>query len=310
MAVRWACSEDLKNYFRIRDLLGGLTEDQYKVIRANLGINVSEGGQQTPTELTHAQLEMLISNNALTTGARYIISDFQTIYLNNVGTVWGQPGSEHESMIMPLLVTAVNTSTLDPRVLILSHLNHYAEYDVSSETIQGVKTKGKITKMISPNNNSAPYDFISVRFRRTYKDGVQDVTRDLFTFSTVLGDQVINNYTSISVHNNHLGHNCWNNVFIGDTYYNNFDADCTGNTFYSGCHDCHFKWESVNNDFFEEVVDVTGTIANKTVQVGDDKLSSAITKYIHIVQDRTIVTFLDPVTYAWQIVDMDDFKWT
>jgi hypothetical protein len=23
---RWACTDDLKNYFRIRDLLGGLTE--------------------------------------------------------------------------------------------------------------------------------------------------------------------------------------------------------------------------------------------------------------------------------------------
>jgi len=81
-----------------------------------------------------------------------------------------------------------------------------------------------------------------------------------------------------NVHDNELKIRCWNNVFMGDTYYNILEPDSYGNTFFDGCRDCHFYWESVNNIFREPVVDLSGTVANLHIARGVDIISSAITK--------------------------------
>lgn len=45
-----------------------------------------------------------------------------------------------------------------------------------------------------------------------------------------------------------------------------------------------------------------GSIYNYTIPVGDTTLSTTITKNIHKVNDATIVSFLDPITYSHQII--------
>ena len=46
------------------------------------------------------------------------------------------------------------------------------------------------------------------------------------------------------------------------------------------------------------------SIYNKTILEGDTTLSTAISKTVHKVNEATIVSFLDPITYAYQIIKL------
>jgi hypothetical protein len=91
-------------------------------------------------------------------------------------------------------------------------------------------------------------------------------------------------------------------VFLGDTYYNVIEEDCVGNTFMKGCHDTVLGWNSVNNTFYEDVCYMKGSLYNKTFLIGDTSLSTSISKTIHKVNEATIISFLDPITYSYQII--------
>ena len=77
---------------------------------------------------------------------------------------------------------------------------------------------------------------------------------------------------------------------------------CTNNTFWKGCHNSVIGWESVNNIFHEAVRFTSGSLYNKLFRVGDTTLSTTITKTIHKVNDVDIVSFLDPITYSYQVL--------
>ena len=83
---RYACLTDLNGYFKKSDLLSGLSELEKSQLRTNIGIlnYTGEGGQSAPVELTYSALYDLVVRKTLVTGARYIITDYQTIYSSNV----------------------------------------------------------------------------------------------------------------------------------------------------------------------------------------------------------------------------------
>ena len=93
-----------------------------------------------------------------------------------------------------------------------------------------------------------------------------------------------------------------NNVFIGDTFNNLFESGCVNNTFLRGCHDTTLKWNSVNNLFNENVCFTTGSVYNQTIPIGNTTFSMTITKTIQKVNEATLVSYLDPITYAYQII--------
>lgn len=304
---RWACKDDLKNYFRIRDLLGGLTEPQKRQLRENIGITVNEGGTLRPTEITQAELYSMSKSNELITGTRYLITDFQTIYKNNQDDVWGTDESDYPSEKYSLIVTAISTDKLDPRVIISEHPTWTVEYDITSEIISPtVVTKGKITFLRDDNNNSAFYDFKNVRYARTYVKSGLTTTKAFYTFSTLYNGEILDFSSDESVHDNEICKNSYNNVFVGRTYYIKIDPDCYNNTFLEGCHDVHLCWESINNIFYEEVIDLSGTIAGKIIPDGDDLLSDSSTKHIYNVDGNTVMVNFDKDTFAQQITLIPD----
>ena len=83
---RYACLSDLNNYFKKAELLGGLTEPEKTQLRINIGVTnyTGECSQSSPLLVTYNEFRTLILNNSLLTGARYQITDFQTIYSSNV----------------------------------------------------------------------------------------------------------------------------------------------------------------------------------------------------------------------------------
>ena len=312
---RYACVSDLNNYFKKSDLLSGLTELEKNQLRTNIGIlnYTGEGGQSTPVSLNYTNLYDLVVRQTLVVGARYIITDFKSIYSSNVNNnlnqkiSWGE--NVNPSQTYSLVVIANTNSTLDKRAIILNHPNWVVEYDVMRETLQdGVTTKGKITYLKDDNNNSAYYDFKNIKFRRTRQQlsgtnlQITQEYLDFFTFSDLINGQVIDTSELDTTKYNKFNEDCWNNVFIGDTYNNTIESGCQNNTFLRGCHDTTIKWNSVNNMFNENVCYTTGSIYNKTIGIGNTAFSTAITKTIQKVNDVTLVSFLDPITYAYQII--------
>lgn len=301
---RYACIYDLNNYFDKKSLLSGLTELDKKTLRTNIGVidYVGEGGQTKPLELTYATLSNYISGNLLTTGARYIITDFQTIYSSNTTNsagkkiTWGL--TINPSPTLRLIVTAVTTNKLDPRILI-DGKDWTVEYEVASETLEdGISTKGKITYLKDSKNNSAYYDFKNMRFYRStcVSEGIY------YTFSDIVNNEIIDSSELHNTINNEIKEGAINNIFLGDTYNNIIEPDCTNNTFVKGCHDTVLKWNSINNIFYEPVCYTEGSIYNKTFLTGNTDLSTTITKTIQKVNEATIISFLDPITYAYQVI--------
>lgn len=301
---RYACLHDLNNYFKKSDLLGGLTDIEQQELRKNIGItdNTSGGEGNQTIELAYSTLSNYIERKALIVGARYIITDFQTIYSSNTvdssgnKITWGL--QVNPSPVYRLIVTAITNDRLDPRVII-EDKDWIVEYDVASETLEdGVTTKGKITFLVDSKNNSAHYDFKSMKFRRN--EGT--VKGDYYTFSDIVNGQIVDSSELHNTKNNILKHGSINNVFLGDTYNNVIEPDCTNNTFIKGCHDTKLRWNSVNNIFYEPVCYTEGSIYNKVFREGDTRLAMTITKTIQKVNEATIISFLDPITYAYQVI--------
>lgn len=300
---RYACLQDLNNYFSKKDLLGGLTDLEQQQLRKNIGITDS-GEESKPLEITHSDIFQHIVNKTLITGKRYKITDFKTIYSSNTYNedgnriTWGD--EINPSKVFKLIVTAITTDRLDPRVIIEGK-DWVVEYDVVPKTLEdGVSTKGQITYLRDSNNNSAFYDFKSMKFKRNNISGLP--SGDYYTFSDVT-DGVITDSTELhNTRNNVIKYGSINNVFLGDTYNNVIETDCSNNTFIKGCHDTTLKWNSVNNIFYEPVCYTEGSIYNKTFQTGDTSLAMTITKTIQKVNEATIISYLDPITYSYQVI--------
>ena len=313
MRNRYACTDDLINYFKKKDLLGGLTTQEQAQLRNNIGIidYNGEGSQNEPLSLTYAQFWDKLNNQDLVTGGTYLITDYQTIYSSNTKNNAGQYISwgldVNSSQTYKLYIKAVSNNQIDRRITIQGK-SWEVEYDPYRKILDdGVATKGAITFLADDNGNIAFYDFKNIKWlwdkdslRRAGINTNQDLA--LFTFSEVVNGVV---YDSSELHNtkfNVLEEGCYNNIFIGDTYYNILEPECTNNIFAKGCHDSIIKWNSVNNRFNEPVCYLTGSIYNKEFNTGNTTLSTSISKTIHKVNDATIVSFLDPITYAYQVV--------
>lgn len=311
---RYACMSDLEGYFRKRDLLGGLSNEAKKELRLNIG--VGEFGQLYPLETTYEQLWTKIQNNDISIGTSYIITDFQTIYpfksIKNGSEVAGGLGI-NETPLSPtynLLVTGIDKNKLSSKAYILGK-DWEIQYDVTQKTLgDGNTTKGRITWLRDSKGNSAFYDFKNVKFRR-FKEDFQKTTVslsknyiDLYTFSVIKDGSVStdSSETDDFIEYNELKLNSWDNVFLGLTANNIFEPEFTRNTFIYGCRDSHFLWKSTDNLVNEEIRYLTGTMNNQLFKLGNTEIATAITKTIHKVNDKTIVSFLDPITYTYQVI--------
>lgn len=312
---RYACLHDLLKYFKRSDLLGGLSELEQSQVRKNLGIIDLGIGQDKYFETSYELFNEYRITNKLIPGAYYVITDYQTIYSSNVLNskgqfiTWGTNDSVNPSKTYRLVVCAISNNATDPKAIILEDSNWTILYDPTKKILDdGTSNKGTITYMKDLNDNSAYYDFKNVKFRRTQLDLANSNIHfnksqgDFYTFSNIKVNDVIEDSSDFgnTIHNE-LKHGCYNNVFIGDTYNNKFEADCENNTFLNGCHDNIILWASTSNNFKEPVCFLNGKLNNIKIPLGQNILSSSITKSIHKVNEATIVVYLDPITYVHQI---------
>ncbi len=313
MRNKFACTDDLLNYFKKSDLLKGLTLTEQAQLRKNIGIvdYTGEGGQSSPISLSYTQFNDLQRAGQLITGACYVINDFQTIYssntMNSLGqyVTWGS--TINPSQVYKLYVRAISNRELDKEIQIEGK-EWKVEYDSTQRVLSdGITTKGSITYLEDENGNSAYYDFKNIKWNwskeKLNEAGIRTTKNlALYTFSEIINEQVSDSSELHNTKHNIIKRDCFNNIFIGDTYYNTIEQECSNNIFAKGCHDSVIKWNSVNNRFNEPVTYLTGSIYNKNIDTGDTVLSTAISKTVHKVNDATIISFLDPITYAYQVV--------
>lgn len=315
MFDRYACLSDLEKYFKKKDLLGGLTKLEQEQVRNNIGVinNTSEGGQAVPEEILYINLYERIKNKTLVTGARYKITDYQTIYSSNVYNSTGQKitwgDAINPSPILNMIVTAIDIDKIDSRVYIQELPNYTILYDITQQTLEdGVLNKGTILYMEDMKGNSAYYDFKNIKFRRTSEEFTPSGISlnlpyiDLYTFSDIVDGKVIDSTELYNTRYNQLLNGCYNNVFLGDTYNNIIQSGSNKNSFYRGCNNTIIGWDSTDNNFYERVCYLNGSLSNKNISLGNTIVASSISKQIHRVNDLTILTYLDPTTYAQQII--------
>lgn len=310
---RLVCLHDLNNYFNKKDLLGGLTELEQARLRLNIGILDPSTDDSLISKVTHAMFNDMIEKQMLIPGKKYIITDYQTIYSSNVSVngvlvSWGHNKSDNPSEVYELLITAIGTSETDPRVIALNKSKHWEiMYNPKPERLpDGIINKGTIFSLKDDRNNICGYDFKNIKTRIYRKDlgSISNNYIDLYTFSEIQSGKAVDASELDSVYNNTIETGSINNVFIGDTYNNKVYNNCSNNLFVKGAHNNVFTWNTLNNKFEEEVCYLTGSIANKTIKAGNIELSSAITKNVHKVNEATIVSYLDPITYSYQIIKL------
>jgi len=133
----------------------------------NLGKAISDAFITPQIPVTYSQLLNDINSSSLISGARYLISDYSSTYIqpeSNIQTV---------SPIEPLTVTAISTSELQPEACSLQYPDDVIYYsynnDISSSSVKLIPgaTKGVIYRRVDTiQNNSFPFDFRQIKFRR------------------------------------------------------------------------------------------------------------------------------------------------
>ena len=117
------------------------------------------GGGELYEAVTYSALLSLISNNNLTTGKKYIITNHKTTYYQPITNEFIECGIE------PLVVTASSANTLEPIAFSPLYPQDIIYYNVDDDS-EGA-TMGKITRRIDTSlNNDIGNDFRHIKYRR------------------------------------------------------------------------------------------------------------------------------------------------
>ena len=132
------------------------------------------GGAALLTNLTYAELAAAITGSTLTPGAKYLITDYQTVHeIPNSGILDEESGEMYANeintgQIEPLLVTAISENELAPEAYSSLFPDDVIYYSPTND--QGMVpgcTKGYIYRRVdTKQNNDIPFDFRQVKFRR------------------------------------------------------------------------------------------------------------------------------------------------
>jgi hypothetical protein len=191
------------------------------------------------TDVTHAQLVALVGLANLSVGAKYRITDFQTVHIipNTVVVNTG--------IVEPLIVEAISVATISVNAQSTLFPQDELLYQLFDSSTAG-GTFGRIYyRKDTLKKNSAYYDWRNVKFRR-WVNGVGQMTSitptafafaDLYTFNnSASASSCFNNSLGAVAHDNPLGlTNGLNNTILNCESENNFfDFNCINNTIQGG----------------------------------------------------------------------------
>lgn len=175
-------------------------------------------------EITYNELQTLITNEELTPGKFYLLTDYQTIYLQPDFYSNGDKKVIDQDMVKtgfvePILVYATSTNTLSNDAKSIDFPSDIIEYDSTSETLyDDLVTMGKITRRKDKFGNDIPFDFRNVLFKRY---GIEDpLSNPPAQFYNSYKPVVFNDFKFQSNNNSYWGWSIFvNNKFFISNYY-------------------------------------------------------------------------------------------
>lgn len=238
------------------------------VVESMLAVDLQKILHDLTRPVLYADLLNKVTTNQLEPGLLYIITDYQTIYKTN-DVLLGTDSSPFPSTVYNICVTALSTSVLDEKAIIIEHPQWEISYNVNHLIPED---KGNIYRLVDEWGNAANYDFYN---RRTYvlKDRLAppDITNTIllnsdvagvycFTFSTISTDGTAINYLlSVDsnqqsyVQKNKINDNEVRNLMLPDIDKNVFICipnDFVNNNFLSSVHNTVFYGGINTNRFF------------------------------------------------------------
>lgn len=280
---RHVCMKDLENYIVRDKYFSDFTDKEKEEIRKNLGLSeVNDLLSSSIIEDNYENIRKLAELGKLSLQSKYIINDFQSIYMCN-GEVFGK--KVHPSETYRLILTPISNSQFDKRIMIDSKWDWIVFYDITSEKLGFTWTKGKILYMEDENHNSAYYDFKNILIYKPFGE------THYHTF-----DDGKTNDASSQYHDNHLSQSCSGVVFLKESNYNELDR-CTDVTFKNTATD-NKLFDCNNVTFKNKVVKCTGSVTNKQLS---NITESDYYKNFAKLGDKQVCTYLDPLTETLQV---------
>ena len=215
-------------------------------------------------EITWSELKSLRDDNKLIPGRQYRIVDYRCTTL--------QENTKSANHQFDIIVTADSSNVLNENARAIEHTGdtYFSKCNLSSWIIKykldnSYKFKwsdsegtGVIYYMKDDKNNEFPYDFKNIMFKsfdtKLYYYTLSTITDDVYDCS-VINDMCCNNncgeYKTHGIYelpfnmfinsndetafNNHLGVDCYENLFYGNCYNNIFVSNCYNNILHNGC---------------------------------------------------------------------------
>ena len=191
---------------------------------------------------TYSELKKMVSDKALKTGERYILTDYKTKYQQPATNIIKEVGGEE------LILTALNENSFELIVFSLKYPNDIVWYDFNDNICEDKKTtrNGFITRRYDHiSQNNCPQDWRHMLWSRNGKE--------YLTF----GEGCKCNYIGYvdCLHNNVFGNECKKNVLNNECYNNTFGNSCSNNTFYNLCYNNTFGNECYSNILGSECIE-------------------------------------------------------
>ncbi len=180
-------------------------DDRIKDLRVENSVNAGTGGVSV-IEIEYNDLLELISNEELSTGSFYKITDFRTCYDQPDYDQNGSPLTSNtfrQGPIDPIIVFATSPNTLSNEAYQPSYPNDKIKYDINWRytEISDYETYGRITERIDEFNNRTDYDHRTIFFKR-YRTYFYDLNNPLPGTISINNNEVTGidtNFTSLSL---------------------------------------------------------------------------------------------------------------
>ena len=251
-----------------------LIKDQGKGIVENLTPDklidiASGGGNSNPLiEVTYDELLNLKNTSSLVKGQNYLLTDYETTYIQPVTNV-----SKSSGVIEPLIITATDVNKLHNQCKSTLYPQDIVFYEITGDIGNGYGTegftKGKIYRRIDTlRNNDIGTDWRHVKYDRNGVDKLlfEDYTgcynndiKTYFLFNMVVGKIFQNNIIGNFSKNNTFGFTCTNNK-IGDS----FTGNTLGNYFQNNTIGNNFQNNNIGRGFYNNGTSTTPFLSNNT----------------------------------------------
>ena len=282
----------MKKTYLIKDqckgLVENLTPDKLFDIASGGGNGESSVINNQLIEVTYNELLNLKNTSSLVKGQNYLLTDYETTYIQPVTNV-----SKNSGVIEPLIITATDVNKLHNQCKSTLYPQDIVFYEITGDIGNGYGTegftKGKIYRRIDTlRNNDIGTDWRHVKYDRDgvdkllfedYNNCYDNVIKTYFLFNSIVGTNFYGNTIGNYFENNTIGNFFYMNT-IGDNFNSNtignyFNSNTIGDNFFINTIDSNFSSNTIGSNFSSNTIGdgfnnntIGGGFYANTIEVG------------------------------------------